>query len=78
MVKASSMLSTYYDKKDYVFIFDKHQKTFYLSKGLHIVDASVNNDTGKIFWIFKKEDTNPYYGEWLTICKNRHNDLANG
>lgn len=66
------LLSKFYSKENYIFVFDKYQKDFYLSKGLMIVDSDINPNTNKLFWIFDKSDTNYFYGEWLTKCKNRH------
>lgn len=68
----SRLLFKYYKKEDYVFVFDKHQKDFYLSKGLMIVDSAINEDTKKMFWIFNIEETRPYYGEWLDSRRERH------
>lgn len=61
----STGLSNFYDKKDYVFIFNPIQKEFYLSQGLRMVDAGNNETTGKIFWVFSKKESNPIYTLWL-------------
>lgn len=69
---ARSLLKKVYDKETHIFVYDKHQKDFYLDKGLTLIDSDFNSKTGKIFWVFTKAETNKVYGEWLSICKLRH------
>lgn len=69
---ARSLLKKVYDKETHIFVYDKYQKDFYLDKGLSLIDSDFNSKTGKIFWVFTKSETNKVYGEWLSICKSRH------
>ena len=64
-------LAKFYNKEDYVFIFNKDQKNFYLNYGVKIVDSDVNATTGRMFWIFEKKDTEKLYTEWIEQGKNK-------
>lgn len=66
------LLKNVYDKQTHIFVYDKYQKDFYLNKGVKMLDSDINLKTKKVFWVFSKEDTNVFYGEWLTECKKRH------
>ncbi|TDP52290.1 hypothetical protein [Aminicella lysinilytica] len=51
------------DNKKY--IYNPLQAKFYINNGAIVIDTGINQNTGKIYWVFGFNETKEVYQLWL-------------
>ena len=71
-------LARKYNKEDYILIFNKFQKNFYLNY-IKLIDSGLTvNDNCEVkqCWVFDRKESNPIYDLWLEQCKQHRQEIG--
>ena len=52
-----------------MYIYNKYQALFYIENGLIPLDVGVHSKTKKIFFVFKRNEHEAIFGEWVNTNK---------
>ena len=51
--------------KDKIYIYNLKQAFFYIQQGLLPLEIEKHHRTNRIYFVFDKEKSNPFYTKWL-------------